>query len=50
MRSYIERRVEDEARYIIEHEATVRDTAAAFSVSKSTVHMGVTIRNASFGK
>lgn len=28
--------------YIIEHKATVRQTAREFGISKSTVHMGVT--------
>ena len=30
--------------YIIEHNATVRETAKRFGVSKSTVHMDVTSR------
>ena len=30
------------ANYIIEHDATVRQTAKAFGVSKSTVHVVVT--------
>ena len=28
--------------YIIEHQSTVRDTAAAFGISKSTVHKDLT--------
>ena len=32
------------ANYIIEHNATVRQTAKAFGVSKSTVHKDVTDR------
>ena len=32
------------AEYIIEHNATVRQTAKAFGVSKSTVHKDVTDR------
>ena len=28
--------------YLIEHQSTVRDTAAAFGISKSTVHKDVT--------
>lgn len=28
--------------YIIEHRSTVRDTAAAFGISKSTVHKDIT--------
>lgn len=30
--------------YIIEHEATVRSTAQAFGISKSTVHKDITVR------
>lgn len=30
--------------YIIEHEATVRSTAAAFGISKSTVHKDISVR------
>ena len=30
--------------YIAEHEATVRSTAAAFGISKSTVHKDITVR------
>lgn len=33
------------AEYIIEHNATVRSAAAEFGVSKSTVHIVVTIHN-----
>lgn len=33
------------AGYMIEHKATVRQTAAAFGVSKSTAHTDVTKRN-----
>lgn len=39
---YIEERAVDIANYIIEQNATVRQTAKEFRVSKSTVHMGVT--------
>ena len=45
MKDYIEERAIDIANYIIEHNATVRQTAKAFGVSKSTVHMVVTIWN-----
>ena len=38
MRDYIEERAISIANYIIEHDATVRQTAKAFGVSKSTVH------------
>jgi len=38
------RRCEVLGRYIIEHKATVRDAAAKFGTSKSTVHKDVTDR------
>ena len=38
MKDYIEERAIGIANYIIEHNATVRQTAKAFGVSKSTVH------------
>lgn len=44
MRDYIRRRVVDISRYIVETEATVRQAAAVFGVSKSTVHKDVTER------
>lgn len=44
MREYIEERCIEIAQYIIEHEATVRQTAKAFGVSKSTVHKDVAER------
>ena len=47
---YIEERVLEIAAYIIENGATVRAAARRFEVSKSTVHMAVTKRNASCGK
>lgn len=34
------------AQYIVEQGATVRQAAAQFGISKSTVHMGVSRRNA----
>jgi len=40
----IEERVVEIARYIVEHKATVRETAKAFGISKSTVHKDVTER------
>ena len=43
MKDYIEERAVDIANYIIDHNATVRQTAKAFGVSKSTVHVEVTI-------
>lgn len=44
MKDYIEQRVLDIARYIIESDATVRKTANVFKVSKSTVHKDVSER------
>lgn len=44
MKSYIEERAVDIATYIIEKNATVRQTAKEFRVSKSTVHKDVTER------
>ena len=44
MRDYIEERATQLAYYIIEHKATVRQTAKAFNVSKSTAHKDVTTR------
>ena len=44
MKSYIEERAVDIANYIIEKNATVRQTAREFRVSKSTVHTDVTER------
>lgn len=43
MKEYIEERAVEVAHYIIENNATVRQTAKAFGVSKSTVHVVVTI-------
>lgn len=45
MRDYIEERAMEIAQYIVENEATVRQAAKKFGVSKSTVHIEVTIRN-----
>lgn len=44
MKDYIEERVVDIANYIINHNATVRQTAREFGISKSTVHKDVTER------
>ncbi len=44
MRTSIEERARDLAVYIIENETTVRAAAAAFGVSKSTVHKDLTER------
>lgn len=45
MKEYIEERVIAVANYIVENNATVRQAAKQFGISKSTVHMEVTIRN-----
>ncbi|MBQ8527471.1 MAG: sporulation transcriptional regulator SpoIIID [Lachnospiraceae bacterium] len=45
MKQYIEERAIGIANYIIEQNATVRQTAKAFGVSKSTVHVVVTKGN-----
>ena len=44
MKEYIEERAVSIANYIIDHNATVRQTAKKFGVSKSTVHKDVTER------
>ena len=43
MKDYIEERAVEIADYIIENNATVRQTAKRFRISKSTVHMEVII-------
>ena len=43
LKDYIEERAVHIANYIIENNATVRQTAKAFGISKSTVHAMVTI-------
>ena len=45
MREYIEERAVEIANYIIENNATVRQTAKQFRISKSTVHMVVIKKN-----
>ena len=45
MKGYIEERAVDIANYIIEENATVRQTAKKFGISKSTVHADGTMRN-----
>ena len=42
MKDYIEERAIQIANYIIENNATVRQTAKEFGISKSTVHTVVT--------
>ena len=44
MKTYIEERAIEVANYIIEQNATVRQTAKKFGISKSTVHKDVTER------
>ena len=44
MKEYIEERAIEIATYIVENNATVRQTAKQFGVSKSTVHKDVTDR------
>lgn len=44
MKDYIEERAVEIASYIIENNATVRQTAKKFGISKSTVHKDVTER------
>ena len=44
MKDYIEVREIEIANYIIENNATVRQTAKAFGISKSTVHKDVSER------
>lgn len=44
MKGYIEERAVKMAEYIVENKATVRQTAKAFGISKSTVHKDVTQR------
>lgn len=44
LKRYIEERAIDIAEYIIENNATVRQTAKKFGISKSTVHKDVSER------
>lgn len=44
MKEYIEERAVAIANYIIDHNATVRQTAKKFGISKSTVHKDITER------
>ena len=44
MKTYIEERAIEIANYMIEHNATVRQAAKNFGISKSTVHKDVTER------
>ena len=45
VKSYIEERAMEIARYIIDNNATVRQAAKKYGISKSTVHAVVTIKN-----
>lgn len=44
MKAYIEERVLESAKYIINNKATVRNCAKQFGISKSTVHKDVSER------
>ena len=44
MKDYIEQRVMELAHYIVENNATVRQAASKFAVSKSTVHKDIRSR------
>lgn len=44
MKDYIEERVLEVAKYIIESKSTIRKTAKLFGVSKSTIHKDITER------
>ena len=48
MKDYIEERAISIANYIIDNNATVRQTAKKFGISKSTVHKDVTERLCAF--
>lgn len=44
MKQYIADRVLEEARYVLQNKATVRQTASTFCVSKSTAHKDLSER------
>ena len=50
MKEYIAERAEAIANYIIDYNATVRQTAKKFGISKSTVHMEVINWNGLYGR
>lgn len=50
LKGYIEERAVDIANYIIDYNATVRQTAKQFGISKSTVHTDVTKQNGLYGQ
>jgi putative DeoR family transcriptional regulator (stage III sporulation protein D) len=43
LKGYIEERAVKMAQYIVDNNATVRQTAKAFGISKSTVHKDITV-------
>lgn len=43
MKTYIEERAMEIARYIIDNNTTVRQAAKHFGISKSTVHIDITM-------
>ena len=45
LKTYIEERAVEVAKFMIHTNATVRETAKKFGISKSTVHMEVNIKN-----
>lgn len=49
MWEYMQRRARQCAEYILETGTTVRDCAAHFGISKSTVHIDVNSQNVFFG-
>ena len=49
MKTYIEERAVAVAKFMIHTNATVRETAKKFGISKSTVHIEVMIWNGLFG-
>lgn len=50
MKTYIEERAMEIARYIIDNNTTVRQAAKHFGISKSTVHIEVTKQNGLYGR
>ena len=50
MKEYIEERAVAIANYIIDHNATVRQTAKKFGISKSTVHKDISERLPQFNR
>ena len=50
MKEYIEERAVAIANYIIDHNATVRQTAKKFGISKSTVHKDISERLPHFNR